>query len=202
MSATIKQTSFDTIDLMNRVIRLLLWLDGFFFFSIGLLGPIYAIFVEQIGGDILDAGITFAVYSVGIGVFAWLVSRLEDRIKYQPTFLLIGYTIRALGIAGYLFVHSPTQLFLVQAVLAIGIALNSPVYDALFSRNIDQNKSARQWGDWEAMQYITTGISAIVGAWIADYFGFRALLITMFVVALLSPVILLFNQRQLDEANR
>lgn len=187
---------------MNRVIRLLLWLDGFFFFSVGLLGPIYAIFVEQIGGDILDAGITFAVYSVGIGVFAWLVSRLEDRIKYQSTFLLIGYAIRALGIAGYLFVNSPTQLFLVQAVLAVGIALNSPVYDALFSRNVDQDKSARQWGDWEAMQYISTGVSALVGAWIADFFGFRVLLITMFAIAMLSPIVLVLNRRQLDASNR
>jgi MFS family permease len=187
---------------MNRVIRLLLWLDGFFFFSVGLLGPIYAIFVEQIGGDILDAGITFAVYSIGIGVFAWIVSRLEDRIKYQPAFLLIGYAIRALGIAGYLFVHSPMQLFLVQAIVAIGIALNSPVYDALFSKNLDRSRAASEWGDWEAMHYITTGVAAIVGAWIADSFGFRALLITMFVVALMSPIILLFYRGRLDEANK
>ena len=57
---------------MKRGLKLLLEADGFVLFGFGLLAPIYAIFVEKIGGDVLDAGIAYAIYLFVLGIFIYL----------------------------------------------------------------------------------------------------------------------------------
>lgn len=39
---------------MTRPVRLLLIASSLWYFSEGLLGPLFAVFSEQIGGDVLD----------------------------------------------------------------------------------------------------------------------------------------------------
>ena len=164
---------------MNKKIKLLLTLDGFRIFSLGLLGPIYAIFVEKIGGDVLEAGAAFALYSIVLGIFAIVVGKLGDRVKNQTVLLLIGYSLLSVGFFGYLFVERSLHLMLVQVILGIGGAFAAPVFDGIFSANLDKGRYNSEWADWEAVNYIATGVAAIAGSLIVTYFGFDVLFMVM-----------------------
>ncbi|MBN1543851.1 MFS transporter [Candidatus Woesearchaeota archaeon] len=169
---------------MNRTLKILLMTDACFIFAVGLFGPIYAIFVNDIGGDLLDAGWAWAAFMLTAGVVVFLMSRWENRVRHYEQLVIGGYAVRSLAIFGYIFVGSPLHLMAVQALLGIGEAFTIPAYDALFTMHIDHGQEASQWGNWEAMYYIVTSMSAILGAAAATAFGFQALFVMMFGVSI------------------
>lgn len=171
---------------MNAKIRLLLTLDGFRIAAFGLLGPIYAIFVEKIGGDILDAGLAFAIYSITLGVLAYFIGKLGDRAKNHINILFAGHVLLSIGFFSYLLVKTPAHLMFVQAILGIGAAMSDPIFDAIFSENLDQGRHDSEWADWESMNFILAGITALIGSSIAEFLGFRTLFVIMGVSSLVS----------------
>lgn len=173
---------------MKRLRRILLVSDAFYMLAASVLGPIYALFVKRIGGDLLDASVTFAVYMLTAGVIVFLLGLWEDKSKHQAKFVILGYGISVMGYAGYLLVNSTFSLFIVQAILGLSAALKDPAYDALFS-NAGGKHLALAWGEWEAMDYVVWGAGALIGGLIAQQFGFQVLLWCMFVLSLFSFVV-------------
>jgi len=174
---------------MKRGLKILLLADGFVLFAFGLLAPIYAIFVEKIGGDVLDAGITYSIYLFVLGISIFFISRWENHQKYQGKLLAFSYLLFCIAAAGYLFVSNKYHLFIVQAVLGIAEAFNSPVYDGLFSKFLDRGRFVSEWGIYAGMRSIVTAIAAIVGGAVALYFGFKALFVSMILFSILGLLI-------------
>jgi hypothetical protein len=170
---------------MNKILKTLLFADSFSIFAVGMFGPIYAIFVENIGGDILAAGGAYAAFAMASGILLFLISKWEDHVKHKEKLVVIGYGLGSVGIIGYLFISAPTHLFIVQIILGIAGAIGSPAYDAIYSRFLDRGKFASEWGLYESMEYIVTAIAALTGAFIASIFGFQYLFIAMFFFSLI-----------------
>lgn len=177
---------------MNRTLRILLLSNGFFLLAAGLFGPIYAIFVEDIGGDILAAGNAYAAFSISAGLLIFFISRWEDHIKHKEKLVIGGWALSCVGYLGYMFVSTPWHLALVQVVFGIGTAICTPAYDGMYSGNLDKGRFASEWGMWESMYYIITAIASVVGAYIASCFGFSALFAVMFILSLAGLVSSLF----------
>lgn len=177
---------------MEKFRKILLISDGFYLLSGGLLGPIYALFVEEVGGDLLDASITFALFMLTAGIVVFLLSLWEDRVKHHRKFVIAGYALGVVGTFGYLLVESTMSLFIVQIVLGFSAALKDPSYDALFSESSTKRHLVFAWGEWEAMDYFTLGIGALMGGVVAHNFGFDSLLLIMFGFSILSFLISLF----------
>ena len=174
---------------MNLELRFLLLISALSLFAGGLFGPIYAVFVEEIGGDMLTAGIAYSFYAIAAGVLIYLISNWEDHVKHKEKLLVIGYSVGAVGFLGYFFVSNAIDLFLVQIVFGIAEAIRIPAYDGLYSKNLDKGKYTSEWGAWEAMAYIIIGISAIVGGYLATVYGFKILFVLMFVMSLLAALV-------------
>src|SRR5829696_6859807 len=114
--------------------KILLLTDAFYLLATALLLPIYAIFVKQIGGDLLDASWTYALYMFSAGLVIYFFARWEDKLKNEKLFVIAGYLLGIVGAFGYLFVNSPLALFVVQIILGISAGMKDPAYDALFSK--------------------------------------------------------------------
>lgn len=170
---------------MASLRRILLISDGLYLLSGGLLGPIYALFVGQIGGDLLDAAGTFALFMLTAGVAVLLLGLWEDKSRHQRKFVIAGYGVGMLGTAGYLFVQSALSLFIVQIILGLAVALKDPAYDALLSQS-GKRHLILTWSEWEAVDYITLGLGALAGGLVAQNFGFQALLMLMFILSVFS----------------
>lgn len=169
---------------MKKGIKVLLMSDGWANLALGMIGPIYAIFVEDIGGDILDASWAYSTYMITAGVVMYLLSKWEDRIKHKEKFIIVGYSLTSVGCLLYFFVFNQLTLLITQAVLGLSMAILSPAFDAIYSHYVKAKEEASNWGLWEAMGYVVTAIAAIIGGYIADIFGFKTLFIVMFIISL------------------
>lgn len=174
---------------MRRTIKILLLVSALFSLATGLFGPIYAVFVEQIGGDLLDAGGAYAAFSISAGILLLLASKWEDRVKHQEKLVILGYFLNCLGFAGYLFVSNPLELFVVQAIFGISTAITNPAYDGLYSKYLERGHFVWQWGIWEASYFIVIGIAAILGGAIAQFWGFKALFGIMLAISVLGLLV-------------
>jgi len=174
---------------MHKAIKILLLADAFALLASGMFGPLYAIFVENIGGDLITAGWAYAVFSISTGILLLILGKLEDKMKRSEVLIPVGYGLTSLGILGYLFVSAPWHLFLVQIVLGISIALITPAWDALYSKHLDKGKYGSEWSLEEAETYIVTAIAAASGGVIAKFYGFKTLFLLMFAFAVLGTII-------------
>jgi MFS family permease len=167
---------------MHKILKILITSSMFYNFTIGMIGPIYAIFAQKIGGDILVASSAIAVYNIVVGVLILIFGRIEDKLDKKKVFI-VGRAINVVGIAGYLFVSSPMDLFLVQGILGVAIAMMNPTFEALYSRGLRKGHEAFEWSVWEGLINIVLAFAAVTGGFIAVIFGFQALFLMMTCVA-------------------
>lgn len=124
---------------MKREIQIILVSSIFWSLAAGMLGPIYAIFVEGIGGDILTTGSAYAAFAFTSGFLMLLTGKFADSFKKPEYLLMISNFLSFLGTTGYLWVSNTTRLFIVQIVLGASEAIGVPVIDGLFSRYTHEN---------------------------------------------------------------
>ena len=184
---------------MRRVLKILLACTAFFTLAGQLLLPVYAVFVKDIGGDLLTAGTSYAVFLLACGLLLIALSHWENtHKKYVKHFVVLSYALKAAGFISYVFVSQPWHLYAVQAVLGISEAINAPAYDGLYSKNLTKGKFILQWGYWDATWYIAAAVGAALGGFIAQTYGFNTLFLTMASVAvlgLLTALLLFWGDR-------
>jgi hypothetical protein len=167
----------------NLFYRTLIASWGLSSFSEGVILPIYAVFVQHVGGDILDAGGAMGVFLITEGLFTALVHRGRWSAQSRITLMIVGWAVWLGGIVFYLFISNIETLFLAQVFTAIGNAVADPVFDAELADHTDQNLKDYEWGLWEGSKSFIDGIAAIIGAFVAAMFGFRALIFLMIFTA-------------------
>jgi predicted MFS family arabinose efflux permease len=179
--------------MMKKWLRYLLIADFFMLLAMWMLTPIYAIFVEEIGGDILAASSAWALFSLTSGVLIYFSGKWQDGLKKRGIthnkFISLGYLIRCIAFLGYFFVADKFQLFAVQVLLGIGVAASVPAFDSLYSKLLTKGRYASEWGAWEGMNMIVASIGAVIGGVVASYFGFKALFLVMFASSLIGFII-------------
>lgn len=169
---------------MKRGLVILLACFALFTLATEVLVPVYAVFVEGIGGDLLTAGGAYAIFMGVTAVLVFLISRWEDRFKHLEKLIILGFCIKVVGFTGYVFVRTPMHLFIVQIILGIGEAVSLPAHDGLYSQLIEKGRYASVWGLYDALWYITAAVAGIIGGAIAQYMGFQMLFFFMIIVSL------------------
>ncbi len=172
--------------LFNKALRALLITNGMILIAAAMLGPIYALFVEEIGGDLLDASIAGAIFALTAGFVTLISGRLSDKIRHSEFVVILGYVLIGTGFFMYQFVDSIMFLFAIQILIGFGEAIYSPAFDKLYSAHLDKGKSGTQWGAWEGMNYFTAAFGALVGGLIVTRFGFDAIFIIMAALSYIS----------------
>ena len=144
-----------------------------------MLGPIYALFVEKVGGDLFDASLASGVFAFVAGVTTLISGKFSDKLKENEIVIAAGYATMGIGFLAYFWVESVGALFAVQAVIGLGEAIYSPAFDAVYSKHLNRARAGLQWGAWEAMNYFTAAIGAVVGGILVSRFGFSVLFLAM-----------------------
>jgi len=164
---------------LNKPLKILLFTNALIRISAAMLAPIYALFVKKIGGDLIDASLGGGIYALVAGLMTIISGRFSDKVKENELILVLGYSIMGIGFLLYFWINSIIFLFIVQAIIAIGEALYLPVFDALYTKHIDKNKTGSQWGLRESMNYFVIALGAIIGGGLASFFGFQTMFILM-----------------------
>lgn len=157
-------------------------------FAEWILLPIYAIYVQQIWWDILDASWAMAIFLITSGLITIFIHKIQWSSK-QKSILFIGWRfIWLLWICMYMIVDSVVLLFITQVVIAIGNAMANPIFDKELEDNSNTNNSTFKRWLYEGSQDIVNGIAAIVWWIIVTTIGFKSLIILMIIIAWLSFV--------------
>ena len=172
--------------LFNKALRVLLITNGLILISAAMLGPIYALFVERVGGDLLDASIAGFLFAISAGLMTFASGKFSDKIRHSEIIIVLGYFLMGTGFFLYQFVDSITFLFSIQVLIGLGEAIYAPAFDRLYSMHLDKGKQGTEWGVWESMYYFTMAFGALIGGLIVTQFGFNAIFIIMAALSYIS----------------
>ena len=186
---------------MNKQLKIYLTMFSFFVLAEAMLGPIYAIFVKNIGGDILAAGSAWAVFMIISGIGVFLMGKFQDKIKNDRKFIIIGYSMRSLGFLGYYFVSNIAQMFTLQIFLGLTAIMITPASYSFYAKHVDSKNLASEWTAWQCVWDTGQGIAALIGSFLAAFYGFKTLFLVMFFVSLISSFIALNLKEELSIKN-
>jgi len=179
---------------MQKELKILLLSSVFLNLAAGLFGPLYAIFVQEIGGNLTVAGFAYSIYAITTGVLIFFISKWEDRFQHEGKLIALGRFLAVIGFVGYLFVNKPTDLYILQLVFALSGAITYPAVTSFYSKHLDKGKFASEWGIWGSAVWIVIGIAAIIGGHLANNYGFNLIFMIMaglsFISFLVSLVLL------------
>jgi MFS family permease len=178
---------------LNRSLRIILFVDFLAILAASMFAPLQAVFVQDIGGDILDAGLASTAFALVAGVVVFFSGLFSDKQKKKHKLVALGYLMLSIGFFSHLFVTTVFTLFLVQAWIGMSQAFMAPAFDGLYTDNIgSQKKVSSRWGAWSSMQYFAMAIGGLFGGALVKYYGFDALFIVMGLLCLFSSFYLYF----------
>lgn len=158
--------------------------------------PLWSNFVMQIGGDLRTAGKAVLLFSMVLGVVTCIAGNIQSRFNKDHFFMIASQCVVCLGYAGYFFVKNAMDLYIVQIVLGLGCAFQSPVLCALYQRYIPTNETNHYWGIWNGFYQIAVGVGALLGAYLVHRFGYQAMFLAMLVISLLCLALIVYIARK------
>jgi len=157
---------------MNKIAKSLLITESFWIFGSGLFLPIFAIFSQRVGGDILDAGIAAGLFLIVTSTLEWPIGRLLDRFK-EKWFIVVDYFLEGLIFIGYAFVNSIWLLFILQVFLGIADAIGNPAWESLYDKNTTNKNSGRAWASAHMYPGYFSAIGILIGSALVKFYGFN-----------------------------
>ncbi len=181
---------------INPVIRFLILGDVIYYAGIGLLTPIFAVFIIDSvpGGSVEVAGIAIAIYLVTKSVMQLPAAYIIDKIcgdKDDFWFMFVSLFVAAIVPLSYLFVSTPFELYIAQFVLGLALAFNFPSFMALFTKYIPDSKEATTWSIYYALFDLLSAGAAAIGGIMAVIFGFGPLIIAVSSIGVIGALLLL-----------
>lgn len=161
----------------------------------GLLGPIFALFIEDfiIGGNEAVAGLAAGIYLFTKSIMQIPVAHIIDKIKgeFDDFWLMFVCTI-LIGLLplSFLFISTPLQLYIIEFFIGLFTAFTFPTYMAIFTRHIDPEKEGTEWGVYFTLTDLTSAAFAAVGGFLASTQGFPTLIVAVVIVSVLGSFLL------------
>ena len=174
---------------LSKTHKILLLASSLWFFGEGLFGPLFAVFAEKIGGDVLDITWAWSLFLIASGLLYILFGKLLRNSKYKEEAMVFGYLLNTIFTFGYLFIHNSHQLFLLQFGLALAEAISTPVWDALFAKNLEETDDSLFWGIAGGHSHLVSGIAIAIGGLITYYISFQFLFIIMGSIQLIATIL-------------
>ena len=180
---------------INPIIRFLIISDVVLAGAAGLLGPIFALFIEDFiqGGNAAVAGVAAGVYLFTKSILQIPIANFIDKIRGEKDdfWLMFIFTILIAFIPlFYLVISTPFQLYIVQFALGFFTAFTFPSYMAIFTRHIDKEKEGTEWGVYFTFTDLIGAALAIVGGYVATTQGFPTLIVAVVVVSFVGAMLL------------
>lgn len=174
---------------MKRSAKMLLFASSLWYFGEGLFGPLFAVFSEKIGGDLLDITWAWSLYLFVTGLFYIIIGKIFNRTVWKSKLIIVGYALNTLFTFAFLLVDDTTSLMWVQAGLGLAEAISTPAWDAAFSSEMEDTNDTFIWGIANGQSFIVSGIAIAIGGLIANYISFEALFILMGCIQLIATII-------------
>lgn len=180
---------------MNPVVKFLIISDTVIVGAAGLLGPIFALFIEGYidGGNEAVAGIAAGVFLFSKSILQIPIAHIIDKIRGEKDdfwFLFIFSILMGVAPLLYLYINTPLQLYIVEFMLGVLTAFTYPSFMAIYTRHIDKTKEGTEWSVYFTLTDIVSALFAVVGGYLAATSGFHILIIVVVVMSVLGAFLL------------
>ena len=189
---------------MNRTLKLLILSDVFLYTGFGLIAPILAVFIKDnlAGGSIVAIGIATTIFMLTKAGLQIPFSKKIDKSNNKRSFILLGYCIVTLVPFMYIFITNVYQLYVIQVLYGFGGAIATPAWLSMFSRHLEKNHESYDWSVQQSSVMVGIAISALVGATIAQYFGFKITFILVGLFSICSLIMILLLDKKLNRKKK
>lgn len=165
---------------MNKVTRTLILSDLFILSSFGLIQPIFSIFILKNipDGTIAAAGIAITIQTLTKALFQIPISRWtdEDQGNCRELYtLILGSVFISITPALYIVIHSVAQLYIIQIIYGLGLALSFPSWRVLFSRYLNKDHAGYEYSVYDTVVSLGIAATASIGAYVAQIYSFQIL---------------------------
>jgi MFS family permease len=169
---------------LNKALKTLFLYNGIFVFAHGLIGPLYALFLESIGQKIFAVSVSWAAYLLSTTVCMIFIAKYGDKVKNKGYLLVASFLLRAIAWTGFIFANSLTTLILIQILAGICEGLGVPAFNTIFADHLDKSGHIREYSDWHIIANVIVAISTLLAGAIASIFGFKILFMMMITLSL------------------
>lgn len=170
--------------------KLLIFSYGLSTFSEGIILPVYAFFVQNIGGGILETSGAISIFLIVSGLTTLIVQRVNWCQNNSIFLLILGWFLWLIGIGSYFIISNLFTLISAQILIAIGNAIADPAFDVELVLNSRKRSTFYRWGIFEASQDIFNGIASFLGGLIVVLKGFIFMISLMTFTATISFVLI------------
>jgi EmrB/QacA subfamily drug resistance transporter len=127
-------------------------------------------------------------YLLVLGSFMLIGGSLADRYGLRRIFI-VGTAIFGAAALACALAPSLMVLTIARLVQGIGGALLVPASLALISKHFDTHERGRAIGTWAGASALTTALGPVLGGWLVDEWGWRAVFLLMPPLALLTMLV-------------
>jgi len=182
---------------MNRTLKLLILSDIFVISGLGLIAPIFAIFIKDnlIGGNIIAAGLASTIFLITKAILQIVFTKIFNP-KDRFWMLILGTVMIILVPFFYIFATHINYIYLAQFIYGVGAGFAHPSWSSLFTANLEKGKRGFQWSVYSSSVSMGTAITAYLGAIVAEYFGFQTVFIAAGIFSLIGLLILFELQKK------
>ena len=143
--------------------------------GVGLLGPVYPIFVvNRFSASLADVGVLAAVFGLVAAVFKPPAGRLVDLYGKEKVFFA-GVMVGATCSLSYFFAFDLAQLYIIEFLFGVSYALQGPSLLSWMMDISDKDKRGLFLGMFESVYDIAGAIAALLSVIIVSRFGFEPL---------------------------
>ncbi len=171
---------------VNPIVRAFIVSEMFFWSGWNLINPIFAIFVTQniTGGSIEAAGTAMTIYLISRIMVELVASKSFNQITDRTRYIISMIGIICIGFVylSFSFTTSLISVFVIQVLMGIGFGIVSPAKLALFSEHLDKGKESTEWGLYDAVTLTGMALTATLGAFIAQKYGFNVLFVVSAII--------------------
>lgn len=165
---------------MRARVSLIITMSSLSSLGVGLLGPIYPIFVlNRFSASIVDIGMLLTVFGIVSALFKVLAGKLIDIYGAKKVFF-IGIALGAPCSLAYIFAFNLAQLYIIEFLFGLSYAFQNPSRLALI---MDANNGERRGlvlGIFESAYDFAGSVAAMVAAIMVSNFGFEAIFYACF----------------------
>ncbi len=187
---------------MNSIVKAFIISEIFLWSSWNAIIPIFAIFAAtQIqGGNTEIAAASFSCYLITRVIFELISGRYLSKSSEMQKFVvtIIGIILMSAGYLGFAATKNVFSLFFFYGIIGMGLGIASPAKNSLFSMHLDKNKEVTEWSMYDGFVFMGMAMSATIGGFVANRYGFPFLFYLVAITNLLSiiPYILYAKRRK------
>ena len=160
---------------MRKPVMLMFTLSLLSSLCIGLVGPIYPIYVlKRFSATIVDTGILYAIFCAVAAAFKAPIGKIADKYGKVKVYLA-GVVLGIACMLLYIFASHVTQLYIIEFFSGLSYALERPALLALMADLTTRKNSGFLMGLFDSAYDLAEAAAAVLSVAIVSQFGFEAL---------------------------